>query len=59
MGEKIMKQIGLLISLIAILLTGYTLAVPVPESLATMIFGIGLIGLATIGRKTLVRKAQH
>jgi len=54
-----MKQIGLLISLIAILLAGYALAVPVPESLATMIFGVGLIGLATIGRKTLAGKPQR
>ncbi len=53
-----MKQIGLLILLITILVAGYALAIPVPESLATMIFGIGLIGLATIGRKTLARKAR-
>ena len=36
------------------LLVGYTLASPAPESLATLIFSIGLITLAMIGRKTLV-----
>ena len=50
-----MKQIGLLVSLTAIIATGYALSIPVDESLATMIFGIGLIGLATVGRKTLIR----
>jgi hypothetical protein len=54
-----MKQITLLIVLISVLMAGYTLAMPVPESLATMIFGIGLIGLATIGRKTLSSKVQQ
>lgn len=50
-----MKQIGFLFSLIAILITGYAVAIPVPESLATMIFGIGLISLATVGRRTLIK----
>jgi hypothetical protein len=49
-----MKQLGYLIILIMTLLGGYTLASPAPESLATLIFGIGLITLATIGSKTLV-----
>jgi len=50
-----MKQIGILISLIAIVITGYALSIPVHESFATMIFGVGLIGLASVGRKTLAR----
>jgi hypothetical protein len=54
-GVKDMKQIGFLISLIAIIITGYALSIPVDESFATMIFGVGLIGLATVGRKTLIR----
>jgi len=48
-----MKQFGFLISLILTLLAGYALASPVPESFTTLIFGIGLITLAMVGRKTL------
>ena len=51
-----MKQLGFLIFLIVILIAGYALVSPVPESLATLIFGIGLLALATIGLKTLVQK---
>jgi len=50
-----MKQLGFLILFITISMAGYTMAVTVPESFATMLFGIGLIGLATVGRKTLVK----
>ncbi len=50
-----MKQLGLLISLIAIIITGFTVSTPVPESFAMMIFGVGLIGLATAGRKALAK----
>jgi hypothetical protein len=50
-----MKQVGSLIALIAITITGFALSIPANESLATMIFGIGLISLATVGRKTLVK----
>jgi len=50
-----MKQLGFLIFFITILMGGYTMAGTVPESFATMLFGIGLIALATVGRKTLVK----
>lgn len=52
-----MKQLGLLIALIATLATGYALASPVPESLATLVFGVGLVSLATVGRRT-IRKTE-
>ena len=50
-----MGQLGFLIIFITTLMAGYTMAVAVPESFATMLFGIGLIALATVGRKTLVK----
>lgn len=51
-----MKQFGFLFFFIVILIVGYRLASPVPESLSTLIFGIGLLVLATVGLKTLVQK---
>ena len=50
-----MGQLGSLIIFITVLMAGYAMAVAVPESFATMLFGIGLIALATVGRKTLVQ----
>jgi len=50
-----MKQLGFLFFFITILMSGYAMAVTVPESFATMLFGIGLIALATVGRKALVK----
>ncbi|MEA3232046.1 MAG: hypothetical protein U9Q05_09870 [Thermodesulfobacteriota bacterium] len=51
-----MKQFGFLIFFIVILIAGYVLASPAPDSIATLFFGIGLIALATVGLKTLVQK---
>ena len=50
-----MKQVGFLILFVLILMAGYVMAVTVSESFATMLFGLGLIALATVGRKTLVK----
>ena len=50
-----MKQLSFLVALIVTLAAGYTDASPVPESLATLFFGVGLVGLATVGRRTIKR----
>ncbi len=50
-----MKQLSFLIALIVTLAAGFTIVSPVPESLTTLLFGIGLVSLATVGRRTIKR----